>query len=719
MSEHGIQFALPLSDPILQGLVILSIILLSPIILNRFKIPNLLGLIVAGAVIGPYGFGLMERDSNIVFMANSGILYIMFLAGLEIDLIDFKKNKQRGLVFGLYTFLFPMLITFSVGYYFLQLTFAASMLTAAMLASHTLIAYPLVSQMGITKNPVVTVSVAGTLVTDVLSLLVLAVIVDSFHGQPGTKYWFQMAAMVAAFAFVVLYIFPIFARWFLKRYADNILQYIFVLFIVFLSSLLAGASGLEPIIGAFFAGLALNSLIPHTSPLMNRIEFVGNAIFIPYFLIGVGMLINYQAFFKGVETIKMGLILTVLATLSKYIAAWVTQKTFRFSALERSLIFGLSNARVAVTLATVLIGYNIIIGEDHLGNPIRLLSENILNGSILMILFSSTIGSFATQRAAKKISEQEESEKEIAGKFDMPERLLIPLSNHETVPHLINLGATVKSKNTQVYALNVIDKEVIDGVAEKKGNKILDQAQVAAAAIDQTLYPVLRYDINIVNAITSVVKENKITDLIMGLHHRSWLSDSFLGYLTHGILTRCNTTTMIYKATQPLGTIKKYIVVVPHLAEREIGFALWLRSVHNLAVNSDAQLTFYTTAKTMKFIRETDEEQSSEYLFQEFEDWTQLRKVGKSIQKNEGLILVLSRENELSYLSDMKRVPSYLNRHFRQNSFILIYPMQQGVGTFFSKYSKADFKSPSILASVDRLSAMGQNLKDILLGRKK
>src|SRR5690606_37543193 len=206
-----------------------------------------------------------------------------------------------------------------------------------------------------------------------------------------------------AFTLVIVYVFPLIGRWFFKRYTDNVSQYIFVLVMVYLGAVLSQMAGIEGIIGAFMAGLALNRLIPQTSPLMNRIDFVGNAIFIPFFLIGVGMLIDYRAF-TDLDTVFVAVVMSVVATGSKYMAAWITQKTFKFSIQERLLMFGLTNAQAAATLAAVLVGYNIVLGETATGEPIRLLNDSVLNGTIIMILVTCTIVSFATEKSAKKIA---------------------------------------------------------------------------------------------------------------------------------------------------------------------------------------------------------------------------------------------------------------------------------------------------------------------------
>ncbi|MGB0177766.1 MAG: cation:proton antiporter, partial [Owenweeksia sp.] len=471
--------SLPLTNPVLKFLLILVIILFAPILLNKVKIPHLLGLIIAGAVIGPNGFNLMERDSSIILSGTAGLLYIMFLAGLEINLADFRKNSRMSLVFGFYTFSIPMVMGTLTGLYLLEFSIPTSVLLASMFASHTLIAYPLISKLGIARNKAVNITVGGTMITDTLALLVLAVIAGMTTGEVNAAFWIRLSVSIVVFGLIVILLFPLISRWFFKRFDDSVSQYIFVLVMVFLGAVLAEAAGIEAIIGAFLAGLALNRLIPHTSPLMNRIEFVGNAIFIPFFLIGVGMLIDYRAFFADWETIKVAAVMILIATCAKYIAAWLTQKSFKFSVDERRLIFGLSNAQAAATLAAVLVGYNIVVGETEAGEPIRLLNESVLNGTILMILFTCTIASFVAQKGARNIALLEASEDTNDESADQ-ERILIPVNNPETTDELINLGITIKSRKNRegLYALSIIDDNATDGAAEKKARKILHRAAV-------------------------------------------------------------------------------------------------------------------------------------------------------------------------------------------------------------------------------------------------
>ncbi|WP_372919036.1 cation:proton antiporter [Salegentibacter sp.] len=692
---RALDFSLPLSNPVLIFALILFIILFAPILLNKLKIPQLIGLIIAGALIGPNGLNFMLRDSSIELFGTVGLLYIMFLAGLEIDMGDFKKNSGKSLVFGLYTFIIPMTLGTVAGFYFLDYTIATSVLLASMFASHTLISYPIASKLGIAKNKAVNITVGGTVITDTLALLVLAVIVGMSSGEITNEFWLRLSISVVVFGLIVMLLFPVIGRWFFKRYDDNISQYIFVLGMVFLASFLAEAAGIEAIIGAFLAGLALNRLIPLTSPLMNRIEFVGNALFIPFFLIGVGMLIDYEAFFEDFETIKVALIMTFIALLAKFLAAFLTQKTFNFNSTERQLIFGLSSAQAAATLAAVLVGYEVIIGETPDGEPIRLLSESILNGTILMILVTCTVASFATQRAGQKIALQSVTETE--DDEESEERILIPVRNLKTTEELINLSITIKSpKNTKgLFALNVInnDLEGSDSESEKKAEKVLNRASVTAAATDNEVQELLRYDVNIVNAITSTIKEKKITDLILGLHQKQDISESFLGNLTEGILSKSNITTLIYKPVQPMATIKRHIVVVPPGAEQVIGFPFWLLKVWNIARNTGATLKFYATEETLKYVKEIQKKYPVEVEFVEFTDWSEFLIISRDINDNDNLLIVLSRKEGHSYNKMMAKIPGYLNKFFKENNFILIYPMQ-AVGTISKSYNNSALQVP-------------------------
>lgn len=670
---------LPLTDPVLKFLLILVIILAAPLLLNKLRIPHLLGLIIAGAIIGPNGFNLVLRDSSIILSGTAGLLYIMFLAGLEIDLGDFKKNKWKSLTFGMYTFLVPMALGTLVGLYVLNFSMLTSILLASMFASHTLIAYPIISKLGITKDKAVGITVGGTMITDTLALLVLTVIVEMAVGEVDDWFWYRLGAAIILFFAFVMIVFPIVGRWFFKRCEDNVSQYIFVLVMVFLGAYLAELAGLESIIGAFLAGMALNRLIPSTSPLMNRVEFVGNAIFIPFFLIGVGMLIDYRAFFTNWDTIKVGAVMIVVATVAKFVAAWLTQKTFRMSVDQRRVIFGLSNAQAAATLAAVMVGYNVILGETPAGEPIRLLNESVLNGTILMILVTCTMASFSAQKGAHNIAMNDVSE-EKEGTGEHQERILIPVSYEKNVTELVNLSTAIKSKKNKngLFALNVINNQASDDKAFKQSKKVLNMAVTTASATDNVLQDLLRYDLNVANAIISVIKEQGITDLVLGLHQGKGVVSSFLGNMTEAILGQSNVTTLIYRPIQPIATVKRHLVVVPARAEKEVGFPMWVNKVWNIIHNSGAKAVFYASEDTMVYLKEMYKKRPIEAEFSSFDDWDDFLIMSREIKSDDTLWVVMSRRERLSYHANMSRIPNYLNKYFQSNSFVLVYPIQAG-----------------------------------------
>lgn len=669
---------LPLEDPILKSLLVLGIILLAPLLLNKLKIPYLLGLIIAGAVIGPNGLNLILRDSSMELFGMAGILYIMFLSGLELDMKDFKKNSYRSAVFGLYTFCIPLLFGILAGYYLLGFSIYSSILLAGLFASQTLIAYPIVSKLGIARDKAVTIAVGGTVITDTLALLLLTVVVGIATGVVDDTFWYRLSGSVIACIAVIVLLFPIVARRFFKWCSDSVSQYIFVLVMVFVGAWLSHLAGLEPIIGAFLTGLALNRLIPKTSALMNRVVFVGNALLIPFFLIGVGMLIDYRAFFRDWESIKVAAVMIVLVTVAKFIAAYLTQKSFRLSKDQRTLIFGLSSAHVAATLAAVMVGYNVITGYAETGEPVRLLNESVLNGTILMILFTCIVSTFATQVGAHNIAMKGDvSDAEDSDKERVAEHVLIPVEPNSKTEELVALGiAITKQKHRSLYALRALDNRLDDSDTQKDAQKLLDRAVTAASAANIHIDSLLRYDVNEVNAIVSVVLERNITDLVV---ERNNFETAQFSRSLHDIVYGTNVTTFIYRSAQHFATIKRHIVVVPKRAELEAGFNTWVLRVRHLAHDTKSRLLFYATEPTLQQLqkkrRKVDIATYSAYPAEENLE-RQISNILQEIKSDDCLWVVMSRKDGVSYQTCMSRVPAFMERSLPQSSYVLLFPVQ-------------------------------------------
>ncbi|WP_439479827.1 cation:proton antiporter [Chryseobacterium aquaticum] len=702
LSIHNL--SLPIEDPVLKFLLVLIIILAAPLLLNKIKVPHLLGLIIAGAIIGPNGFNVLARDSSIVVTGTTGLLYIMFLAGLEIDMGDFKKNKWKSLGYGAYAFIFPFILGFLGSYYLLGFSSLTSVLFASLFSSQTLITYPLVSKLGIAKNRAVNITVGGTMITDIATLLVLAVVVGMVQGDVGTSFWVKLLISFILFSLIVLMIFPIIGRWFFKKVSDKISQYIFVLVMIYLAALLAELAGIEAIIGAFFAGLALNRLIPHASSLMNRVEFVGNAIFIPFFLISVGMLIDFTVFFKSFETIKVALIMLVASIGGKYISAVITQKTFKFTKEEGKLIFGLSSASAAATLATVMVGYNIILSESETGEPVRLLNEHVLNGSILLILISCTISSFISMSSAQKIAEID-NEDTVSGNNHEEENILLAINYEETVERMVNLGILIKAhSNTEdFFALNVINEDKNES-SVKNAEKLLHLATDIAASADLKLKPLKRYDNDVINGVNNVIKEQKITDLIIGLEIEKGFSPSFSFNLYNGYLQNDDVNIFVYHAAQPLSTIKKYAVMIPENAHKEAGFFHSLLRVWNIARNSGATLIFYAPENIVGILQKIIKKANIEAEFIIMNTWKDGEKTAAELKEDEALILFMAKRGMQSYVPRMRLIPELLNKSLKNNNYLLIFP--------YSEYAQNDAEIRSV-GNHDDFMEIGNVIKRI------
>lgn len=672
---NALDFSLPLKNPVIIFSIVLFIILFAPILLQRIKVPHIIGLILAGTMVGPYGLNLLQRDSSIVLFGTVGLLYIMFLAGLEIDLSEFKKNRNKILVFGFATFALPLTFGALASHYILGYSLTASVLLASMFSTHTLVSYPIASRYGVTRNRAVTLTIGGTMITDILALLILAAISGMSKGTADATFWIRLGGSSLVFVGIVFFGFPILIRWFFKRFTDSISQYIFVLAMVFLAAFLAEAAGVEAIIGAFFAGLVLNQFVPHSSPLMNRIDFVGNALFIPFFLIGVGMLVDVSVLVKGTGALKVASVIVFVAIVTKYVAAKITQKAFRLSPTEGDLIFGLSSSHAAATLAIILVGYNIIIGETPNGDPIRLLDEDVLNGTIILILVSCAISSFQVERSARTLALEEES---AADPTETGEKILVSLAYPDMVTDMVELGLLLRPRKSPVpvYALHIVSDDEEDA-QEAAGKKMLEQAQRQAAATENTVQPLLRYDASRSNGIIYSVKEQKITSVLLGLH-RSFSAENFLGPVAEKVLDNTTEELLVYQPRQPLNTLARLVAVVPPHAELEVGFGHWLSTVRTLAKEAGLPLVWYAPAATLGIMREQNVAATASHnvLYNAFDNWDDFLIFSKEVKPNDLFLIVSSRLGHASYLRQLARLPYYLATYFTENSFLLLFPHQ-------------------------------------------
>ncbi len=658
----------PIQDPVLIFSIVLFIILFAPLLLNKIKVPSIIGLILAGMMVGPHGFNILRRDSSIILFGTVGLLYIMFLAGLELDMNDFKKNKNRSIVFGFLTFIFPLSIGMVVCYYLLEYGFLSSLLISSMFATHTLVAYPLVSRLGITRNDAVTIAVGGTIITDTAVLLILAIITGSAEGNLNGMFWLQLGVSLLIFSIIVFWVFPIITRWFFKNVeGENSMQYIFVLALVFLSGFLAEVAGIEPIIGAFMAGLSLNRLIPHTSPLMNRIEFVGNTIFIPFFLLGVGMLVDIKVLLHGPEALIVAGTLTAVAVVGKWLGAFFTQKIFNYTVNQRNLLFGMSSAHAAATLAVILIGYNL-----------GLIDDNILNGTILLILVTCLVSSFVTENAGRKIAVEESNKLQII--TENIERILVPIANPNTIERLMDLAIMIKDPKSKepIYPLAVVKDD--DEAKEKVYNSIrmLEKATIHASATDNNVQILTRIDLNIASGIIRAIKELLISEVVIGWSEKLRSADRFFGTSLDKILHHTDAMTMVCKVKNPLNTIRRIIVLVPKNADLEVGFQQWINKIKILSKQSGADIIFHSTSECIEKIQEFASGSKSDVtaMYMEFKDWSNFLSLAEDMKEDDLFMIISARRGTISYQNNMENLPYKLAKNFSEISFIVLYPHQ-------------------------------------------
>jgi len=627
-------------------------------------------------VIGEHGFNILARDSSFELFGKVGLYYIMFLAGLEMNMGDFKKNRGKAVVLGLLAFVIPMALGFITNMTVLKYGFITSVLLASMYASHTLVAYPIVIRYGVSRHRSVSIAVGGTAVTDTLTLLVLAVIGGLFKGESSEMFWLWLVVKVIFLGFLIIFFFPRIGRWFFRKYDDNVMQFIFVLAMVFLGAGLMEFVGMEGILGAFLAGLVLNRLIPHVSPLMNHLEFVGNALFIPYFLIGVGMLIDIKILFGHGDALKVAVVMTTVALASKWIASWLTQKIYKMKAIERELMFGLSNAQAAATLAAVLVGYNIILPSGE-----RLLNEDVLNGTIVLILFTCIISSFATERAARKLA-MNEAQLDAEDKKNIPEKILIPVANPETIEELINLSLVIRDskQRNNLMALNVINDNSSSEQLESRGKRNLERAAMIAASADVSLTQISRYDLNIASGIIHTAKEYEVTDVIIGLHRKVNIVDSFFGNLADSLLKGLHREVMIAKFLMPVNTLRRIIIAVPPKAEYEAGFQKWVGHFCRMASILGCRAHFFANEQTLGYLQQLVKNKYGLTMtdFSHLDDWDDLLLLTGQVNYDHLLVIISARRGSISYDTAFEKLPAQLGKYFSNNSLIILYPDQLG-----------------------------------------
>lgn len=668
----------PITDPTLIFFVVLLIVLFAPIIMGKLRIPHIIGMVLAGIVVGKYGLNILERDSSFELFGKVGLYYIMFLAALEMDMEGMKKNKSRLLIYGLLTCFIPFTLTYFMSVHLLHYSTKASLLLSCIMASNTLIAYPIVSRYGLQQKPSVTLSVGSSMLSLLIALVILAGLVASFGEHDGVLFWIFFAAKFAAYCGFMIFLIPRLTRWFLRRYSDAVMQFIFVMAMLFMSAALSQIVGIEGVFGAFFAGLILNRYIPHISPLMNRLEFIGNALFIPYFLIGVGMLINVNLLFQGGHILWVIFCIVFFGTLGKAIAAYVACLGFRLPLSSGHMMFGLTSAHAAGSIAMVMVGMNILIGPNT-----YLVNDDMLNGVVIMILFTCIISSLLTDWSSQKIilrdKELPEAEDEKKGN---DEKILIPVRYPEYADSLMDLALLVRNQklNRGLVCLNVVYDDKDMRYNQEQGRQLLDHCSQLAAATDVMTQTQVRIAANIANGIKHAFNEFQCSEIIIGMHMHPERSPKFWGEFHQSLFNGLSRQIIMARVIQPLNTIRRIQVAVPSRAEFEPGFYRWLERLSRMAGNLDCRIQFHGRTETLalinEYIQNRHHEVRADYAL--MNHWNEMPQLAAQISNDHMLVVITARKGTVSYKTALERLPEEITRFFSGTNLMIIFPDQYG-----------------------------------------
>ncbi len=660
---------LPVENPVIVLALCLLIMLVIPPACKRIGMPPIFGLILSGIIIGPKGFHIIGEKSGLELLSTAGLLYLMFLMTLEIDMFSFRKNKFKSVWFGVFTFVIPFVLGYLLTHYLFGYPITASLLLACMFSTHTLVSYPIASRLNITKTEPVVISIGGTIITDMAVLLFLTIITTSYSGSLTTFFWVKTILLLVAFMFVMLWLFPKVCRWYFAHFqSEDTAQYIFVLTSLFASGLLAEIAGIEPIVGAFVCGLVLNRIIPHQSLLMNRTVFIGNSIFIPFFLLYIGMLVDVRAFFQGIETLVLAAALIIVALLSKYMAALATQLIYRYTKAERLLLFGLSSSHAAATIAVVIVGYNIGIFDEH-----------ILNATVLIILFTCLVSTYYTDYAGRRVALQQKEQDIQEHKSD---KILVPVSNPETALSLFDFAVLIHRphEETAIYPLTISTDQKQLEYSILKDKSLTDRLVNQANAANVRYYPALRVDSNISEGIIRAAMEIQSTHIVMGWSGQSSTARYFFGTIIGKLLENCQQTILVVNLSTKILKFRKIYVLVPKNADHEMGFYAWLILLLFLQRNTGSELLFIGDKQTLANISNLKETESfTEKYYRVLYQFPDMQALANELSDHDLFVVISARQNTVSYSRKLALMPRVVTRYFGHTNSIILYPEQTDV----------------------------------------
>lgn len=655
-----------IQDPVLIFALVMLLILLAPMAFARIRVPGIVGLIVAGIVAGPPGFGWFAMDTTFELLGKVGLLYLMFLAGLEINLREFARQRRHSLTFGALTFFIPQIGGALAARWLFGLSWPASILLASMFASHTLVTYPILSQLNITRSRAVTTAIGGTILTDLAALLVLAIIEQTTAESLTVVFWARQILLLFLLVWATLWGLPKFGYWFFRHaQPDPVAEYLFIVAAAFLSAYAAHLAGVEPIIGAFLAGLALGPLAPENGVLRNRVQFMGHALFIPFFLLSIGMRVDITILLTDPRAWAIALFMTAAVHIAKWLAAELSGRCLGYTPAERRLVFGISVNQAAATLAAVLVGVRI-----------DLFDVSILNGSILMILVSCVVGAWATQRFGRQVALESVPVRSGSVTGD---RILLPLSSSDTAASLIELACAMRPEDSKspLYPLNV----ALDGPDVEQhlavGETLLEAAVVHAVAADVPVEALTRVDVNRAGGIIRAIREKRVHTVILGWQRSERGVSLFFQNLLDQVLELTPTQLYATRLPHPVNTTTRLMVLLPPQVEHQAGFSATIQQTRQMATKLGAELWLFGNTEMQQTLSSLPE---AEILMAHFHRYTEWREwptwLADQVRESDLLVMAQARRGSAAWHPRLERSLQQLDAAYPRHNLLIAYPAQ-------------------------------------------
>ena len=664
---------LPLTDPAGVFAVVLAIILVAPFLAARVRLPGIVGLALAGVLIGPSVLGLVAKDSAVEFLGTIGLMYVFFVAGAEIDMAQLRRERRSTLVFYAFTFGLPFAVGLATGFSLFGMGLLSAILFGCVFSSYTLLPYPIVSKLGIARHRSVVAAASAVILTDTTTMGILAAVARASHGGGDWLAWARMLGTILAWALLAVILIPRAAELFFRKVKpDGTIEFVFVIALAFICAFTSRLAGLEPIIGAFVAGLLLNRFIPESGVLMNRVKFASEALFVPFLMVYLGVLVDPAAVFGNLGALGIALAMVALAIASKWLAASGAGILLGFNRYERRMLFGLSVNHAAVVLAAVVVGYKL-----------GLFGQTVLDAAIFLVIASCFVGPLATQLAGKRIASGCEDRQE--GPERTLERVLVAISKPASIHDLLALAFLIRTRRSEepVYPVAVVPESTNTRLEIAKAENGLAQAVVQGVAAGVPVVPSTRVSVNVSEGIMQAALENRADAIVLGWNKAPSLANAFFGGAIDYVIRTAPELVVVARITSPLDKIAQLGLVLPPLVERHPGFRSGLGYLANLVSQTGVKLTIYPQKPDGAAIGAAIAEFRSRLHAQivELESWKSIgHALGAQGQGGQALALFSARPGEAAWHPAVEKLPHRLGEE-RPDLTLLLFYLSAGAET--------------------------------------